>query len=582
MGRHTGGYESVTESRRRRTRHGKTVAYGSLAGALVIAVLLAVGAFALVDHNSGCAEGTVTLHVVSTPGIGSAASSVATTFNDADHRVHDKCVHVTVTDEDAGDVMNSLSQQGPISGSIHSDVWIPDSSEWIDLTQSSIGGASRVSASGTSLASSPAVMAVPRGDVGRLGKRLGKPTWHNLLKAAARNAPWLDAQMLDPTRNATGMNALVMARSMLGSSGAGRAKLVSVVRTLQANVAPDTSALFATFRRAKSGTIPLLITSEQSVWSYNTTHRGTPAVAIYPSDGTPSLDYPYVLTTNDSDKVAAAQQFRTAMTSKRAKQRIAALGFRTSSGAATASITKSTGLKPARPKAVPTPDAGTVAGTVQAWVRLKLGTRMLTLMDVSGSMAKKVPGTDMTRMQATVQAALQGIRLFPPTSELGLWRFSTHLDGNRDWQRLVPLGPLNSRYRGTTRLKAIQRQYRTLKVKPTGDTGLYDTILAAFRHVSKTYQSDKINSVLVLTDGYNDDDHTISLRTLLTKLHNEYDPSRPVSIFAIGLGHDIDLGAMRKIAEATDGQAFATPDPSKIKQVFLEAVSRRVCSPTCG
>ena len=38
-----------------------------------------------------------------------------------------------------------------------------------------------------------------------------------------------------------------------------------------------------------------------------------------------------------------------------------------------------------------------------------------------------------------------------------------------------------------------------------GDTGLYDSLLAAFRSVKSSYQPGYVNSVVLMTDGVNED-----------------------------------------------------------------------------
>jgi hypothetical protein len=39
---------------------------------------------------------------------------------------------------------------------------------------------------------------------------------------------------------------------------------------------------------------------------------------------------------------------------------------------------------------------------------------------------------------------------------------------------------------------------------------------------------------------------------------------------------------MQKIASATGGAAFHVTNPAEIGQVFIQAVSQRMCNPNCG
>jgi len=74
-----------------------------------------------------------------------------------------------------------------------------------------------------------------------------------------------------------------------------------------------------------------------------------------------------------------------------------------------------------------------------------------------------------------------------------------------------------------------------------GDTGLYDTTLAAVKRMRSTYDPTMINSVLVITDGANDNPSGITLDSLLAQLKAGNDPSKPVPVIMVGLGPDTDV-----------------------------------------
>jgi Ca-activated chloride channel homolog len=114
-----------------------------------------------------------------------------------------------------------------------------------------------------------------------------------------------------------------------------------------------------------------------------------------------------------------------------------------------------------------------------------------------------------------------------------------------------------------------------------GGTGLYDTTLAAVRAVRKGWDPERINSVVLLTDGHNDDDHGMSLARLLRTLKQEADPRRPVPVITIGLGEDSDRAALAAISRQTGGSTYAATKASDSYRVFREAMGRRECLPTC-
>ena len=114
---------------------------------------------------------------------------------------------------------------------------------------------------------------------------------------------------------------------------------------------------------------------------------------------------------------------------------------------------------------------------------------------------------------------------------------------------------------------------------PNGATGLYDSTLAAYQSARQNFEPGRINTVIVLTDGRNEDANSISREALLSELAKLQDPRRPIRIVGIGIGPDIDVGELQAIAGATGGQAFTTPDPTKIGDIFYSALSKLLCQP---
>jgi hypothetical protein len=190
-------------------------------------------------------------------------------------------------------------------------------------------------------------------------------------------------------------------------------------------------------------------------------------------------------------------------------------------------------------------------------------------------MAQEVPGTSpaATKLDLAVAASRRALASFAPDSDLGLWEFSTHLAGSRDYTELVPLGPLSAPLRGATRRETVDNALASIQVRPHGDTGLFDTTLAAFRTMQRSYREGRLNAVVVLTDGRNDDAGSISRSALLSTLRAEYDPAKPVHIITVGYGNDVDLGALQAIARATHGSATAASDPRDIDTVLFQALS---------
>jgi hypothetical protein len=118
-----------------------------------------------------------------------------------------------------------------------------------------------------------------------------------------------------------------------------------------------------------------------------------------------------------------------------------------------------------------------------------------------------------------------------------------------------------------------------LRVKPNGATGLYDTTLAAYRDATRNWTPGRINMVLILTDGKDDNASGISRADLLRELRGLVDRKRPVPILFIGIGPEIDPAELRQIARATGGRVALTARPSGIRQIFFTALAEFSCLP---
>jgi len=315
--------------------------------------------------------------------------------------------------------------------------------------------------------------------------------------------------------------------------------------------------------------------SEQAVWAHVRTPGSARVVAAYPPAGTPALDYPYVVV--DQNQSVAAEHLLAALLSAESQVRLAGQGFRSADGRPGAALQAEFGVDPAAPTPAAEwrPDA--VANVVRTFETVRLGSRMLAVIDVSGSMGYRVAGPGRpTRLDLTKQAAAGGLRLFPGNSAIGFWVFSTNLTRRTDYREVVPLGALSRDSRA-----ALAGAIATLTHRVGGGTALYDTTLAAVRAVRRGWDPSKVNTVVLLTDGQNEDPNGISRSQLLAQLKREADPKRPVPVITIAYGPDSDRRTLEAIARATSGAAYVAADPHQITQVFLDAIGQRACRPTC-
>lgn len=574
------------EPPRRRPSRGKVIA--PLAGALALAVLSGVGAAVIVTRDPGCGRERTDLTVVASPDLAPALDRIAARITARQVEVADRCLAVRIQRADPASVTDSLSGTGSAAGSFPGDVWIPDSSVWVARAAEAAPGFTGTTVG--SAATSPVVLTVPRAAVAELRTAFGEASWSGLMSAAnVANPEGLGRKVRilapDPARNATGLNALLAGSGVLERSGAGEEQLVGVLRRLAESAVPQSADLFPALAET-SDRIPIGIASEQAVWAYNEAGPPQPAAALYPIEGTIDLDYPIVVTATDERTRTAAEVFRQELATPAAKKIISEHGFRTADRTGSA-LDERHGVRAEAPRALPLPEEAAVTRLLQAWSRLKLGSKILALIDVSGTMAHPAVGASGDRMRLVAQTAIEGLKIQPDQTEVGAWIFATHLNGRGvDYKEVVSTGPLGEKVGDVTRRELLVRTLTGLRAERTKDTGLNDTLAAAYDVMKAEYEADKVNVIVVFTDGVGNDDPDggLSNAALLRKLQAEFDPAQPISVIIIALGADDAAGRrqMEAIAKATRGQAFFPRDALEIRQVFLEGMARRLCAPNCS
>ncbi|MGP4029662.1 substrate-binding domain-containing protein [Actinomadura sp. 3N407] len=586
-GSESGGYEYG----RRKRKRSATALIGPMAGAVGLALLLGVGVYAFAESGGCTGDDAMNLSVAAAPDIAPVVEKAAQRFNDGKHEADGKCIKATVKKAEPSSVSTLLSGQGVANpANERPDVWIPDSSLWISLAQTASeddkGG---VLSTKTSVAKSPIVVGLPQSLALQLKKQgiTASPSWDNLLKAAGGVAGGAVTknQMIppgtvrlvvpDPMRNAAGMGSLMVTSTLLANDPNRDSIFTGIVRTVRESTVPTVDAEFEAFRKKSGGKQPISLSSEQALWKYNKSKPEQPAVALYPLEGTLSMDYPFTVTTTDAGKQKGARLLEKAMATEATRTDVHALGFRTPDGKAPGGFDEKAGVSPARPRQLPMPKSEDVAKIMQAWSKLSLGLRMLTLIDVSGSMLEKV-GPNTNRLQAIAQVSQGGLSMMSDDTELGQWLFSTNMEGEIPYKKTVPIGPLGERIGSNTRRGLVLSTLNQMRPKPTGDTGLYRTMLAAYKMMNETYKPEFGNSILLLTDGKNDDPGGPSLQETLNQLKSMQDPNKPIQVNMIGFGKGVDRDELEKIAKATNGKVQIAMTPDEIKKIFLKMLSRRI------
>ena len=576
------GYRAA---RKRRTR---TAALTGLAAAIAATFLLTLGARAVVARSS-CVNHPVVVNVAAASEIGPVVRHLGQYFNSMRPRVDGHCVRVAVTTEPPREVVAQLAGGGPRQLP-QADAWIPDSPLWADLAGRSASWGARVRLSGITLARTALVIVMPR-PAAALAPAFGSSvSWKFLLPQAAggpASALGLHVEFPDPTSSATGMVALTELQRLCGGGGrAGQADLARLAVSAQVEPTPGGAsplaplAAWAPLPGTGAATAPVTVTTEQAVVQFDRAHPRQPLAVRYPAEGSQELSYPYVLTTTSPLRLATADRFGELLRSAYAASYVRYAGFRSGDGAAGAWAAWP-GLASSGPRLLPPPPPAQAEAAIRTWQRLSLGSRDLALIDISSAMAARARPGGPELEQVLVRAAGPDLAQFPDSTQMGLWTFPSQIVDGLSYQELVPIGPLPDRLGHLTRRQRIERVAQASLPLPRTPAPLYSTILNAYRQMLATYQPRRINAVLVLTAGVDHDPGDISSATLVRDLQVLYDPRRPVRIVTIMLGRGGDLGALRRIAATTSGQAIAITHYSQLGQVMYQTMSSALCKSSC-
>jgi Ca-activated chloride channel family protein len=307
------------------------------------------------------------------------------------------------------------------------------------------------------------------------------------------------------------------------------------------------------------------------VIGYDAGQPGVPLAALYVEPAPTALDYPFtVLPGAPRDKAQAARAVQLTLSGDAYRNRLAEKGLRAADGSSGTGFAAPKGAPAITTVGTPAPDPKALGKLLSTWTALLAPGRILTVIDVSGSMATPVPTAGgATRDQVAVEAARRGLGLLDDTWAVGLWTFSTQLDNGNDWKQIVPIGVLSSER------AQLANGLATIQTKPNGGTGLYNTVLAAYKNVQSGWDPGRVNSVLIMTDGKNEDAPGLSLDQLLGELKKVADPARPVEVIALGIGNQVSQAELERITNATGGATFLAADPSKIGEIFIKALGLR-------
>ncbi len=547
--------------------------------------------------DSGC-TGSIRLTVAATPEIAPAIDQVAQRWVQDGANVDGTCVSVAVSGVNsdnmaaavAGEHKVVLAGVGTAPEAVKvPDLWVPDSSTWILRLKSEAPGF--VPSDAKPIAQSPIVLAMPEPIAKQFGWPKGKLGWSQLL-AKMLTSDTLTTGITNPQRDAAGLSGLLALGQAAGTGEQAQGTKVKAIQALANEASNLRTELIQKFPRSADpneigSALSAAPVSEQDVVAYNAAKPSVPLAALYVEPSPMPLDYPFaVMPETDLTKQQAAAGLRAQLASSTFKNALGAAGLRAPDGSFGAGFARPLGSPDASPAASNTVgtggdngggtaaaglDASALSQVIGSWTAITQPGRVLAVFDVSGSMNTKVPtANNQTRAAVTRRAAAAGLSMFSDKWAVGVWLFSTEMNGPKPWKQIVPISPL------ATARDQLQGSIGQIVPKPDGDTGLYDTVLDAYKNVKQNWQPGRVNSVILFTDGKNENDAGIKIDYLVKELKRLNDPKEPVRLVIIGIGDTVDENELQTIVKATPaGGVFVTKDPAKMSSIFIEAIGRR-------
>jgi hypothetical protein len=449
------------------------------------------------------------------------------------------------------------------------DLWLPDSSVWLRQAEGSEVGAERLGDESVSVASSPVVLTLARSETDDWPAT--QPTWSSLLSEAEGTR---DLATTDIDTDAVGL------LSLWALTGSSPRRLLGVTRRLAVPLIGDEPAA----QLVSSGEVDAIPSSEQDVIAVNRrASDDEQVVAAYDSQVQSSLDFPLTVLSRlaplpgddagRSEVVSRAGEIVvSALLDPATQDLMAAAGLRTPGGLLDGPYGERQGVVPAAEPGDRLPTAETMSELSAAWATVGRRSRLLVLVDRSGSMADGIADSDDTRAVLAQRSLRQAIGSIAPDSDVGLWSFTTDLpDG--DWEVLVSTGPLAATVGGVTRRAALLSAVDGLDPKPDGGTPLYDVIQAGYRAAQADFAYGRLNAVIVITDGRNEDPGSISLGDLVDDLRLTFDGVKPVRIIAIGYGRGADTKTLRQITDITGGRTYQALTADEVESAFAQVLA---------
>lgn len=532
-----------------------------------------------------CVSGDLTVHVAAAPGIAPAIRDLADHYAEGNPVVRDHCITVDVRNANATDILAAPSSEADSESTRPEPaLWIAESSA--DVAQLHAIAPDRIDGAPASIAASPIVLAAGA----EAADRAGGIAWQDLparqsagdlglAMPAGGNAPATELTLAaaiansgdDPTGSALSAADVDSAagrsatRDLLGAAPGDRSSSPSdVLDALQSGTEADG--------------VHMVPTTAHRLSEANRNADDAGLTAVRPAGATPVADFPAVLLRRDRAEdphtvSAAGSDFMNFLTSPSQQSQLAGRGFLIEDGthdstdAAEDSSEVLTGRPPESILPGPADDAVTALASAIDAAAPAGASSTTVLLDVSGSMSAHEGGT--TRLDNVSRALDRRIGSLPDSERVGLRIYSANLAGARASRVIVPTGPLSDDIgAGTSRRQALATGLGATTSRTSTHT--YSAVQEAYASAVEGYTDGGPNSLLLITDGPNDDQSFKSTRRLLDSVDASADPARAVAINMIVIGPNPDLDSLQELADSTSGTLVQVP--SSTDEAFGDAL----------
>jgi Ca-activated chloride channel homolog len=472
-------------------------------------------------------------------------------YNDETHRRGGREIRIVGIDLTSGEAQAALA-----AGDERAELWTPASSLWGELLNHSVSAAWVPDEQPVSLVYSTQVIAMWK----PLARALGWPKrpirWRDILDLATGKRTWDDygydyGEFLlghtNPGFSTSGLSAV--ASQYYAAAGTQRALSLADVQRPDVRAAVQRIESSIVHQGETAGNLidKMLkydVGYAHAVYVQKTTllrePLATELAAIEPADGTFVTDYPLIVMAAPwvgADARAAAREFRNWLAPRITAENATTSGFQ---------LRRPTGLTE-----LPRPEPEVFAEIQRAWHEDRKPANIVLVVDTSKSMGEG------GGLKAAKQALISFLGELSPRDRIALITSGRSITTNVGLGVLEQQGP------------AVSSAVRALV--PNGELPVYPAVTRALESLRSLDDSDRINAVVVLSDGAGttDDGRDELLRTIA---RNPVTEGTSVRIFTVAYGRPPDARALQQIASDSDG-LFFRGGPKNINDVYRKILS---------